>query len=153
MYYPVSEISFKDGLWLTLTFIISKMKGVGKIATTGIWKIEKRLDNVIDYTTNIEKTINRAIGMFIDRKKMDYKEGSEHNNIIISEVLSVIDKIILFKLSNYFFKISNVYKDIKGKPAPNDWYEFVEYGSTNKRSIAIQKYGFFKRICFVHFTA
>lgn len=82
--------------------------------------------------------------MFIDRKKMDYKEGSEHNNIIISEVLSVIDKIILFKLSNYFLKISNVYKDIKGKPAPNDWYEFVEYGSTNKRSIAIQQYGFLR---------
>ena len=29
-----------------------------KIATTGIWKIEKRLDHVIDYTTNIEKTLN-----------------------------------------------------------------------------------------------
>ena len=54
----------------------------------------------------------------------------------------MIDKIILFKLSNYFLKISNAYKDIKGKPAPNDWYEFVEYGSTNKRSIEIQKYGF-----------
>ena len=26
------------------------------IATTGIWKIEKRLDNVLDYTTNVEKT-------------------------------------------------------------------------------------------------
>lgn len=34
------------------------------------------------------------------------------------------------------------YQEIKGKPAPNDWYEFVEYGSTNKRSIEIQKYGF-----------
>ena len=33
-----------------------------KIATTGIWKIEKRLDNVIDYTTNIEKTINSDYG-------------------------------------------------------------------------------------------
>lgn len=38
------------------------MKGVRKIATTGIWKIEKRLDNVIDYTTNIEKTINSDYG-------------------------------------------------------------------------------------------
>ena len=25
------------------------------MATTGIWKIEKRLDNVLDYTTNVEK--------------------------------------------------------------------------------------------------
>lgn len=31
------------------------------MATTGIWKIEKRLDHVIDYTTNIEKTLNRKI--------------------------------------------------------------------------------------------
>ena len=28
------------------------------MATTGIWKIEKRLDNVLNYTTNIEKTLN-----------------------------------------------------------------------------------------------
>ena len=29
-----------------------------KIATTGIWKIDKRLDHVIDYITDPEKTIN-----------------------------------------------------------------------------------------------
>ena len=28
------------------------------MATTGIWKITERLDNVINYTTNVEKTIN-----------------------------------------------------------------------------------------------
>ena len=43
---------------MVYSFFILKMKGVRKIATTGIWKIEERLDNVIDYTTNIEKTIN-----------------------------------------------------------------------------------------------
>ena len=32
------------------------------MATTGIWKIEKRLDHVIDYTTNVEKTINSEYG-------------------------------------------------------------------------------------------
>ena len=26
------------------------------MATTGIWKIEKRLDHVVDYVMNIEKT-------------------------------------------------------------------------------------------------
>ena len=57
------------------------MKGVRKIATTGIWKIEKRLDNVIDYTTNIEKTINGDYGKdsyydlhnVIDYVEADYK--------------------------------------------------------------------------------
>lgn len=48
----------------------------------------------------------------------------------------------LISQANYFLKISNAYNDIKGKPAQNDWYEFVEYGSTNKRSIEIQKHGF-----------
>ena len=47
---------------MVCSFFIPKVKGVRKIATTGIWKIEKRLDNVIDYTTNIEKTINSDYG-------------------------------------------------------------------------------------------
>lgn len=32
------------------------------MATTGIWKIEKRLDHVIDYITNVEKTMNEEYG-------------------------------------------------------------------------------------------
>ena len=107
----------------------------------GQWVSGHGLQQIIAGAIRHKKN-NPHEAMYIDGKKVDYKEGSEHNNIIISEVLSVIDKIILFKLSNYFLKISNAYKDIKGKPAPNDWYEFVEYGSTNKRSIEIQKYGF-----------
>ena len=46
------------------------------MATTGIWKIEKRLDHVIDYTTNIEKTLNSDYG------KEAYKEL--HNVIELS---------------------------------------------------------------------
>lgn len=107
----------------------------------GQWVSGHGLQQIISEAIRFKKN-NPHKAMFIDGKKVDYKEGTEHNNIIISEVLSVIDKIILFKLSNYFLKISNAYKDIKGKTAPNDWYEFVEYGSTNIRSIEIQKYGF-----------
>lgn len=107
----------------------------------GQWVSGHGLQQIISEAIKYKKN-NPHEAMFIDEKKVDYIEGAEHNNIIISEVLSVIDKIILFKLSNYFLKISNAYKEIKGKPAQNDWYEFVEYGSTNKRSIAIQKYGF-----------
>ena len=66
---------------MVCSFFIPKMKGVRKIATTGIWKIEKRLDNVIDYTTNIEKTINSDYGKdsyydlhnVIDYVEADYK--------------------------------------------------------------------------------
>lgn len=38
------------------------------MATTGIWKIAKRLDHVIDYTTNAEKTMNSSYG------EADYKQ-------------------------------------------------------------------------------
>ena len=31
------------------------------MATTGIWKIGKRLDHVIDYITNVEKTMNEVV--------------------------------------------------------------------------------------------
>ena len=107
----------------------------------GQWVSGHGLQQIISEAIKYKKD-NPKEAMYIDGNKVDYKEGPEHNNIIISEVLTVIDRIVLFKLSNYFLKISNAYKEIKGKPAPNDWYEFVEYGSTNKRSIEIQKYGF-----------
>ena len=32
-----------------------------KMATTGIWKVEKRLDRVIDYVINPEKTTKDSI--------------------------------------------------------------------------------------------
>ena len=54
----------------------------------------------------------------------------------------MIDKIILFKFSNYFLKVAKAYKEIRGEDPKDNWYEFVEYGSTNKRAIAIQKHGF-----------
>ena len=62
-------------------FCILQMKGVRKIATTGIWKISERLDNVITYTTNIEKTINNGYSKepycnlhnVIDYAEDDYK--------------------------------------------------------------------------------
>ena len=46
-------------------------------------------------------------------------------------------------LSNYFLKVSKAYKKIlQMDKIPNDWYEFVEYGSVNKETINIQKNGF-----------
>ena len=57
-----------------------------KIATTGIWKIEKRLDHVIDYTTNIEKTLNSEYGRetyydlhnVIDYVEADFKTEKQY---------------------------------------------------------------------------
>lgn len=108
----------------------------------GQWVSGHGLRQIISESIRNKKD-NPKDAMYIDNEFVDYIEGEPHNNIIISDVLSVIDGIILFKLSNYFLKISKAYKEIKKIDfVPNDWYEFVEYGSTNQRSIEIQKYGF-----------
>ena len=57
-----------------------------KIATTGIWKVEKRLDHIIDYTTNIEKTLNSEYGKetyydlhnVIDYVEADFKTEKQY---------------------------------------------------------------------------
>ena len=78
----------------------------------------------------------------VNRKYYDYTDTVRDRNDVISEVLYVIDKIILFKFSNYFLKVAKAYKEIRGEDPKDNWYEFVEYGSTNKEVIAIQKHGF-----------
>lgn len=81
--------------------------------------------------------------LYIDRNYIDYNDSREHRNYVISDVLSVIEDVILFRLSNYFLKVSRAYKEIKGvDKVENDWYEFVEYGSTNRAAINIEKHGF-----------
>lgn len=111
------------------------------VVILGQWVSGRGLQQIIEAAIWHKKN-HPTRAMFIDGERVDYRDCAEHNNIIISDVLSVIDKIILFKLSNYFLKISKAYKEIKGTVPTDDWYEFVEYGSTNKRSIDIQKHGF-----------
>lgn len=99
--------------------------------------------NTIMFQAISNKQRNPRNAMFKDGKYYDYLDTREHKNEVISDVLSVIDKIILFKLSNYFLKVSKAYKEIRQvDKVPNDWYEFVEYGSTNEKTITLQKHGF-----------
>jgi len=73
-----------------------------------------------------------------------YNDSREQRNIVISDTLHVVDNIILFKFSNYFLRFSTEYKNIHGieDNFENDWYEYVEYGSTNKLTIFLQRNGF-----------
>ncbi len=73
-----------------------------------------------------------------------YNDSIDHRNHVISETLYVVDSIILFKFSNYFLRFSTEYKNIHGieDNFENDWYEYVEYGSTNKLTIFLQRNGF-----------
>lgn len=75
--------------------------------------------------------------------EVQYLGTLEHKNIVMNDILAVIESIILFKLSNYFLRFSNEKKELEGKETlPNDWYEYVEYGTTNRETIMLQRFGF-----------
>lgn len=71
------------------------------------------------------------------------KNSKYHKNLVIAESLSVIENVLLFSISNYFRKFSIEYKAVhKVENFDNDWYEFVEYGTTNPDTIFLQQSGF-----------
>ena len=68
-------------------------------------------------------------------------------NIIINNTLDTIEKIIQFKIENYFSKFSELCKKKKGvESIENDWYEYLAYGTNKKEIIELQKIGFSREI-------
>lgn len=66
-----------------------------------------------------------------------------HINLVIAESLSVIENVLLFSISNYFRRVSMEYKAYHHvEHFDNDWYEYVEYGTTNPDTIFLQQNGF-----------
>lgn len=73
---------------------------------------------------------------------VNFNNSVEHKNIVINETMKNIDNIINYKFSMYFLRFSETYFKCHKKPPENDWYEYVEYGTSNKSVIMLQKYGF-----------
>lgn len=73
-----------------------------------------------------------------------FDDGPEHRNIVFADTLEVIENVILFSISNYFLRFSNMYISIHGEHSldDNNWYEFVEYGTTNEITVFLQRNGF-----------
>ncbi len=89
------------------------------------------------------KQENPESGVWQNHKKIPYNNSKEHRNIIISQTLQAIQDIVLFSISNYFLRFSAEYKRYHGiESFHNDWYEYVEYGTTNPLSIELQRHGF-----------
>ncbi len=88
-----------------------------------------------------DKRINSREVMIRYGEWEPYDGSRRHNNCIIAETLEAIDDVILFRISNYFLKFSEECIRQKGS-IENDWYEFVEYGTTNKLRIMLQKCDF-----------
>ena len=71
-----------------------------------------------------------------------FENTPEHVNALIGNMLEDIEEIILFRISNYFLRFSKEYREVHPDDAFMDWYEFVEYGSTDPTAIWIQRNGF-----------
>lgn len=79
--------------------------------------------------------------------KTRYDDSLEHRNAVIADTLEVIENVILFSISNYFLRFSNEYKKIHGiSEFDNNWYEYVEYGTTNPITIQLQRNGFSREV-------
>ena len=73
-----------------------------------------------------------------------FSDIPEHRNIVYADTLEVIENVILFSISNYFLRFSNMYIEINGEGSldKNNWYEYVEYGTTNETIVFLQRNGF-----------
>ena len=103
------------------------------------WLSGKGIKYLIDQAISFKvgKNIN------INRKAIPFDNGPEHRNKVIEETLNNVNDIILFRLSNYFMRFSTELKKYHHREfLTNDWYEYVEYGTTNKICILLQKNGF-----------
>lgn len=84
-----------------------------------------------------------ASGVEVDRKIVDFDNSIKHRNIVISDTLNAIEDVILFRIANYFLRFSSEYKRFHNiEVIHDDWYEYVEYGTTNHLTIFLQRNGF-----------
>ncbi len=91
----------------------------------------------------ISYRIKKKGTVYVNNETVSFDNSSEHRNAVIEDTLNVVNDIILFRLSNYFMRFSAELKKYRHRDyLPNDWYEYVEYGTTNKVSILLQKNGF-----------
>lgn len=98
------------------------------------------LSNIIKESIEDKRKNQRAVLVRYGQWET-YNGSPDHKNCIIAETLEAIDDVILFKISNYFLKFTEEYIRQKGE-CRNDWYEYVEYGTTNKLRITLQKSDF-----------
>ena len=109
------------------------------------WMQSYGVAQIIDGSLWHKKTYNGVIYRY--NQMYYYDASSEHKNMVISETLEAIERVILFSLSNYFSRISSEYKKHhKLSSFKNDWYEFVEYGTTKEIVIYFQRNGFSREV-------
>ena len=131
IYEPKNELGNKNILKYYATILNQWINGA---------YISQIIDNAI-------KQAEKTKIIYDYSRKIDYIGNTEQINIIINNTLDTIEKIIQFKIENYFSKFSELYKKKKGVDTiDNDWYEYLAYGTNKKEIIELQKYGFSREI-------
>lgn len=104
---------------------------------SGLSYIMKRaLDYHKSHPDNFRVSAYQPPTTYNDRSK-------EHRNVVFADTLEVIENTILFSISNYFLRFSNEYKNVHNVTEfDNNWYEYVEFGTTNPLTILLQRNGF-----------
>lgn len=110
------------------------------------WFKSKKLKGMIDKALEYKsKKPNNAMYDSILKSNYNYDGSVAQKNIVINDTLKDVEYTLLFKMSNYFLRFSSEYKKIQGiKSFENDWYEFLEYGTTNTLALILQKNGLSK---------
>lgn len=105
------------------------------------WIFGKPINAIIDEA--IEHAKQNGVYYKFEKPNLQKYIGSpEQINKIINDVLDEIDKILQFKIPNYFQKFSERYKELNQiENLSNDWYEYVEYGTNSPLQIKFQQIG------------
>ncbi|MEA5004037.1 MAG: DEAD/DEAH box helicase [Christensenella sp.] len=130
----------------TLGYRTKKTQQLGKLRWYAVILAQWMTGNGLNLIMNAaieHKQQNPKSGVKIDGQIIEYNNSREHKNIVISSTLNAIEDVILFRIASYFLRFSLEYKKHhKIEKLQNDWYEYVEYGTTNLFTIFLQRNGF-----------
>ena len=91
----------------------------------------------IDYYLSTGKGKVKLKGQYVA-----FKNEPAYVNALISGMLEDIEDVILFRIANYFLRFSQEYRACFPDASFTDWYELVEYGTTNPEAVWLQRNGF-----------
>lgn len=102
--------------------------------------MNKAIEYHKNHPDNFKVSNYQPLTTYNDRSK-------EHRNVVFADTLEVIENIILFSVSNYFLRFSNEYKKIHAvREFDNNWYEYIEFGTSNALTILLQRNGFSREV-------
>lgn len=104
------------------------------------------IQKTINYYYNNGKERNILIGQSGKKTYVKFnKEDDAHINELINNIIKDIENVLRFKVKNY---VSNYQALLETKQIniESDWESYIEYGTTDQTTIAIQNLGFSRSI-------